>query len=215
MKNKIKQKAVKFWGFAENFLSFLERNHSKFLLVFTIVVAANVLGIILFGAKSSVSGLVSASEDYLEAKVRKENVHHFVAVKKVVTNAQANVDYIQSELGWPTEDVWISGEKRLELLEKLRRLDETAYELEWVANKYFTDYSIQYYPNSTGNLSSYFYETRYLKKAIDRFVRVAEFAIAFDSFGQRQIEVIEVELQEIKEYLINMERFEQDLQLLR
>lgn len=215
MKNKIKQKTVKFREFAETFLSFMERNHSKFLLVFTIVVAANVLGIILLGTKSSVSGLVSASGGYLEAKIRKENVNHFVAARKVVKSTQADIEYIETELGWPSKDVWLAGEKRLELLTKLRRLDETSYELEWVANKYFTDYSIQYYPYSTGNLSSYFYETRYLKKAIDRFVRVAELAIAFDSFDERQIEVVEVELQEIKEYLANIEQFGQDLQLLR
>jgi hypothetical protein len=215
MKNKIRQKTVKFREVAEKSLSFLEKNHSKFLLVFTIIVTANVLGIVLFGAKSSVLGLVSVSGEYLEAKIRNENVNHFVATKKVVKSAQANIEYIETELGWPSNDAWLSGEKRLELLTKLRRLDEVSYELEWVANKYFADHSIQYYPYSTGNLSSYFYETRYLKKAIDRFVRVAEFAIAFDSFGERQVETIEVELQEMKEYLANIEQFEKDLQLLR
>ncbi len=213
MTRKKKQNKKVAVGIAEKFLSLMEKQKRKFLYLFAVVIIANVVFLVVFKGVDSICGLISASEIYIESKIRNENVDHFVEVRKVISNVEKNLDYIEIELGWPTDDVWLDGEKRLDLLASLRRLDELSYELEWVANGYFTDYSIQYYPIETGNLSSYIYETRYLKKSIDRFVRVAEIAIALDSFDKRQIEVVQVELDEIGEYLKNIDQFEQRLRL--
>ncbi|MBT3356622.1 hypothetical protein HN784_01900 [bacterium] len=215
MKNKrnktIFKKIVKI---AEAFLSWLKRNHNKFLLIFAFVVIANVVFLITFRGYIAVSTFTTASKGYLESKIRNENVDHFVATRKVIKSVDASLKNIEEESAWPKKNVWLQGEERINLISQLQRLDEISYDLQWVADEYFSDYSIQYYPYSTGTLASYIYETRHLKKSIDRFVRVAEIAILLDSFDKRQIEVIEEELNEVKAYLENLIEIEKDLDLL-
>ncbi len=214
MKNRKKQKIRQLGEIADKFLYFLERSHRGFVFLFTVVVIANVFFLIVIKGTDSACGLFLASKSYIESKIKNENVEHYIEMRKIISDIEEQFTFIEEDLGWPKKDVWLNGERRLELLASIRRMDELSYEAEWVANNYFTDYSIQYYPYQKGNLSSYVYETRYLKKAIDRFVRVAEIAIALDSFDKRQIEVVEVELNEVGEYLANTKKFEQELHLL-
>ncbi|GEM_PF-1064733 len=201
-------------SWAKAFLVWLRKNHDRFLLCFVVVIIANVSFMTFVRGHDSIAELFSVSKGLLENKIRNENIDHFVFTRKIVKGVIVRIDTIEDELGWPNDDVWLTGQERLDLIDQLQRLDELSYELEWAANEYFSDYSIQYYPYSTGNLSHYIYETRHLKKAIDRFVRVSETSILIDSFNRRQVQVIDSELREIRAYLENLEKFEGNLILL-
>lgn len=196
------------------FLDLLERNHDRFLLAFATIVILNVLFLIVFRGPETICGLVSASEGFLESKIRNESVDHFAATERVIKSAEKRIHDIEKNLGWPQKNTAMKSDDRLELLEQLQRLDEISYDLEWVENEYFTDHSIQYYPYSTGCLASYVYETRHLKKSIDRFVRVSETALLFNFAGRRQTEIVEGELNEVKAYLENLDQFKKELHLL-
>lgn len=202
------RKFIKIWDGAE-------KEKKIFKILFLLVVILNLVFMIHLKGTKVLKGLVLESRGFVEAKIINEQIDHLSAVKGAIADVDGVMWVIENELKWPSEKKWLSENEREILWEQMSLLEEASYNLKWVANEYYEDYTIQYYPRANSTLASYVFQTRHLKVTVDRLVRTVEGALLMERMNQQRLKMVEKGLQDVDSYIELLAGVRGDIHLIQ
>lgn len=157
-------------------------------------------------AISFIESTATSTVGYVDAKIKQEQAAYYSDAKKILFEIEKNMWVIDEYIEKLEENRVLSIEEKKELNSELKKLEENSILLQRKFDEYFDDLTIQAYPRSSNEITSFIYEIGNFSIAIDRFVRTLELNIFLTQrYRQDQIELILENYYDLIWYLDHLE----------
>ncbi|MEA2007290.1 MAG: hypothetical protein U9O20_03980 [Patescibacteria group bacterium] len=162
-----------------------------FVISITIAVfltVLTVLGLKIYFLSESIFNL---AVDCLDRKIEQEQMIYHADALKTLNNIQRDIWLIDEKIQKLEQREPLSIDEKTKLNRDLKKIEESSILLESSFDEYFDDISIQVYPRSNKQVTSFVYETRNFSLTLNRFVRTIEICLFLDEdFNEDQTALV-------------------------
>jgi len=184
-----------------------------FSAFFSIVIIFDVFTHIIVRAQTVSESLKDSTEKLAQSKVIEEQIEHFVMMRSQVRECEQTALDVEQFMVDIEQNGFLDSDQKMDLAIELKAMEENAFSLEYNFDEYYADASIQYNSQANSNVSNYFYETAFLKTALERFIRRSEQQLLFGSPDPVARDILQEDYYDVLWQIGHLKEIEQELKI--